>query len=108
MRIIYKYQEGNKAKRVDFVKWYELEKKKQGKNVRPLNLEALRQLEDSLISRNFGLAQRLAILATAQQEMGKEGPASKGKGGNSLIQELFKISSISGLLSLSTNILLIK
>lgn len=82
MRIVYKYQEGNKTKRVDFLRWYELEKKKQGKNVRPLNLEALRQLEDSLISRNFGLAQRLAILATAQQEMGKEGPASRGIGGN--------------------------
>lgn len=45
-------------------------------------VEALEQFQDSLISRQYPYSQRLAILATSLQEVGKEGAASKGVGGN--------------------------
>jgi len=53
MRIINKYQEGSKARRVNFTKWYDLEKKKKGTKVRPFNGDVLKQFEDSLIANNF-------------------------------------------------------
>ena len=65
-------------KRVDFEKFYNA-----GGNLnRPLDIGSMNQLQDTLIARKYGLPQRLAILATAAQEMGKEGAASRGVGGN--------------------------
>ena len=65
-------------KRVDFKKFMAAK----GNGNRPLDIDSMEQLQDSLIARRYGLPQRLAILATAAQEMGKEGAASRGVGGN--------------------------
>lgn len=73
-----KNQPTQKLKRVDFDKWYRTE----GNRNRPVNIPAMEQLQDSLVARGFGLPQRLAILATAAQEMDSKGAASKGVGGN--------------------------
>ena len=54
----------------------------EGNRGRYLDIPAISQLQDSLIARGWGEPQRLAILATSAQEMGKEGAASKGIGGN--------------------------
>ena len=67
-----------KLKKVDFNEWFEQE----GNRNRPVNIPAMEQLQDSLVARGFGLPQRLAILATAAQEMDEKGAASKGVGGN--------------------------
>lgn len=55
---------------------------KEGNRGRYLDIPAISQLQDSLIARGWGEPQRLAILATSAQEMGKDGAASRGIGGN--------------------------
>lgn len=65
-------------KRVDFKKYM----KNYGNRGRYMDIEAMEQLQDSLIARKMGQPQRLAVLATAAQEMGQEGAASRGIGGN--------------------------
>ncbi len=65
-------------KRVDFEKFMAAK----GNGNRPLDIVAMEQMQDSLIARRYNLPQRLAILATAAQEMGAEGAASRGVGGN--------------------------
>ena len=55
---------------------------KEGNRGRYLDIPAISQLQDSLIARGWGEPQRLAILATSAQEMGKNGAASRGIGGN--------------------------
>lgn len=67
-----------KPKVVNFEEFME----KEGNRGRYLDIPAISQLQDSLIARGWGEPQRLAILATSAQEMGKEGAASKGIGGN--------------------------
>ena len=49
---------------------------------RPIVVDDMEALQDSLIARGWGLPQRLAAFATASSEMGKKGYASKGIGGN--------------------------
>ena len=71
-------EEKPKLKRVDLQEWFDME----GNRNRPVNIPAMEQLQDSLIARNWGLPQRLAILATAAQEMDSKGAASRGVGGN--------------------------
>ena len=65
-------------KRVDIQEWFDTE----GNRGRAVNVPAMEQLQDSLIARGWGLPQRLAIMATAAQEMNEKGAASKGVGGN--------------------------
>ena len=67
-----------KQRTVNFEEFME----KEGNRGRYLDIPAISQLQDSLIARGWGEPQRLAILATSAQEMGKEGAASKGIGGN--------------------------
>jgi len=67
-----------KLKRVDIQEWFDTE----GNRGRAVNIPAMEQLQDSLIARQWGLPQRLAIMATAAQEMDKNGAASRGVGGN--------------------------
>ena len=67
-----------KLKRVDIQEWFEQE----GNRNRPVNVPAMEQMQDSLIARGWGLPQRLAVLATAAQEMDANGAASRGVGGN--------------------------
>ena len=85
MRIINKYEDGTKTKRVNYKKWYAQEKQKKGDKVRPLNEDVLTQFDDSLIARGFGEAQRRAMNATSHQEMGRKGAASRGIGGNGIM-----------------------
>lgn len=81
----YLFEDGGKKtaetptlKKVDFNEWFEQE----GNRNRPVNIPAMEQLQDSLVARKFRLPQRLAILATAAQEMDSKGAASRGVGGN--------------------------
>lgn len=73
-----KNQPTQKLKRVDVQEWFDQE----GNRNRPVNVPAMEQLQDSLIARRWGLPQRLAIMATAAQEMDENGAASRGVGGN--------------------------
>lgn len=49
---------------------------------RPVVVDDMEALQDSMIARGYPLAQRLAGFATGLSEMGREGYASKGIGGN--------------------------
>lgn len=71
-------QEQPKLKKVDIPEWF----KEEGNRGRAVNIPAMEQLQDSLVARGWGLPQRLAIMATAAQEMDKNGAASRGVGGN--------------------------
>ena len=73
-----KNQPTQKLKRVDIQEWFDQE----GNRGRAVNIPAMEQLQDSLIARRWGLPQRLAIMATAAQEMNENGAASRGVGGN--------------------------
>ena len=76
-----KFEDGGKRpelKRVDIQEWFDTE----GNRGRAVNIPAMEQLQDSLIARGWGMPQRLAIMATAAQEMDKNGAASRGVGGN--------------------------
>ena len=73
-----KEQTKPELKRVDIQEWLDTE----GNRGRAVNIPAIEQLQDSLIARGWGMPQRLAIMATAAQEMDKNGAASRGVGGN--------------------------
>ena len=73
-----KTQTKPELKRVDIQEWFNTE----GNRGRAVNIPAMEQLQDSLIARGWGMPQRLAIMATAAQEMDKNGAASRGVGGN--------------------------
>lgn len=77
----YLFQEGGQEKpvqkRVDFQAMVN-----DRANVRYMDIPSMNQLQDSLIARGFPEAQRLALLATAEHEMGTQGAASRGIGGN--------------------------
>lgn len=78
---IKKNESEENQRRVNLEEWY----KNNGNLNRATSVPALKQLQDSLIARNFGEPQRLAILATSAQEMDKKGAASKGIGGNGML-----------------------
>lgn len=78
---IKKNESEENPRRVNLEEWY----KNNGNLDRATSVPALKQFQDSLIARNFGEPQRLAILATAAQEMDKKGAASKGVGGNGML-----------------------
>lgn len=78
---IKKNESEENPRRVNLEEWY----KNNGNLDRVTSVPALKQLQDSLIARNFGEPQRLAILATSAQEMDKKGAASKGVGGNGML-----------------------
>ena len=78
---IKKNESEENPRRVNLEEWY----KNNGNLNRATSVPALKQLQDSLIARNFGEPQRLAILATSAQEMDKKGAASKGVGGNGML-----------------------
>lgn len=85
------------VRKVDF-NAYMADKVNGGNRNRPMNIPAMEQLQDSLIARSYNEPQRLAILATAAQEMGSAGAASKGVGGNGylgLSKERMPISYLS-------------
>lgn len=73
-----KTQAKPELKRVDIQEWFDAE----GNRGRAVNIPAMEQLQDSLIARGWGMPQRLAIMATAAQEMDERGAASIGVGGN--------------------------
>ena len=78
---IKKNESEESPRRVNLEEWY----KNNGNLNRATSVPALEQFQDSLIARNFGEPQRLAILATSAQEMDKKGAASKGVGGNGML-----------------------
>lgn len=64
---------------------FESFQKAKGQQARATDFDTLRQFEDSLINRGYPEATRAAFLATAYNEMGKAGAASKGIGGNGIL-----------------------
>lgn len=64
--------------KINLDKWFET----YGNRDRAFNMEDLKVFQDSLIGRNYPLAQQAAILATSAQEMDNNGFGSFGVGGN--------------------------